>query len=371
MEKIKILNVISGGLKRDGITLSQLDYMKEINKDLFEIDVAAVHNNSEEIINQLTEYGCNVIRFPDRKKQTFKYISKLNKTIKENKYDIIHVHGSSALISVELVTAKRNGVKVRIAHSRNTKTEKMLLHKILKPIFNKSYTFAIACGEEAGKWLFGEKPFTILHNGKDLSVYSYNNNTRTKIREQFKLENKKALATVGNCNNQKNQFFLIDTFENVHKQDPNTHLYLMGDGPNRNKLEEKVKELGLENSVTFLGRVDNANEIINAMDAMLLPSFYEGLPNVVLEWQANGIKSFISDTITRECKVSDLVEYIPINNGVTPWTEKIMNLEPFNEANRIENSKAGCQGLIDNSFEIKSNVKKLEDIYISEFKKEN
>lgn len=181
--KIKVLNVITGGLLRDGITLSQLDYMKGINKELFDIDIAAVHNDYEVVIEEFKKCGCNVIKFPDRKKNIINYIIKFTKIIKQNKYDIIHVHGSSSLMTIELTIAKINGVKVRVAHSRNTETRNLLLHKILKPIFKKSYNVAIACGKDAGKWLFENSNFIVLHNGKDLNQYKFNEYYRKKLEK--------------------------------------------------------------------------------------------------------------------------------------------------------------------------------------------
>lgn len=142
----------------------------------------------------------------------------------------------------------------------------------------------------------------------------------------------------------------------------------MGDGKNRKELEEKTEKLGINNNVTFLGRIDNVNEYINAMDIMLLPSLYEGLPNVVLEWQASGIQCLVSDRVTTECKVSDLVEFLNIYNGVKTWVDKILNYKIFEDNKRKEKSEEGCQGLKDNNFEITSNVKKLESIYIEKYK---
>ena len=369
--KIKILNIITGGLLRDGITLSQLDYMKLINKDYFDIDIAAVHNDSELIIEEFNRYGCNVIRLPDRKKRVISYIISLNKIIKKKKYDIIHVHGSSSIMAIELLIAKINGVKVRIAHSRNTETNNYFIHKILKPIFTKSYNVALACGEDAGRWLFENQRFTVLHNGKDLEKYKFDENIRKKIREKYNLHNIKTLATVGNCNDQKNQSFLIDVFNEIYKKDKNIHLFIIGDGKNKKYLEEKCKKLNIGDNVTFLGRIDNVNEYINAMDIMLLPSLYEGLPNVVLEWQASGVPCLVSDKITRECKVSNLVKFISIDLGVKPWVEKILELKISEKNEKIENSKEGCNALINKNFEIKNNVKKLEEIYKKNFEEKN
>ena len=115
----------------------------------------------------------------------------------------------------------------------------------------------------------------------------------------------------------------------------------------------------------MLGRIENVNEILNGMDIMLLPSLYEGVPNVALEWQANGLKSIISDSVTTECAVSDLVSFLSINN-YKKWISEIEKTKIPTNDERKEKSDDACENLKKNGFEIKSSVKRLEKIYSNE-----
>ena len=363
MSKIKVLWIMTGGLRRNGICVSQLAYAKLLNKSKFTLDVLAVHNNSSDMIDEYSKAGCNVVCMPDRRKHLFKYLTSLNKLIKKQNYDVIHVFGSTSLMYLELKQAKKNNIPLRIAHSRNTTCDRLFLEKIMRGIFTRTYNMALACGADAGNWLFGENQYTILHNGKDLKKYSFNPNIRTKIRSQYNIENKIAFGHVGNFNYQKNHEFLIDVFKNIHDKNSDTILFLMGSGELFKTIQEKVKDYNLDESVVFLGSIDNVDEVIQGMDIMLFPSRFEGLPNVVIEWQASGLPCVLSSNITSECKVADNVYFCSIENGINEWYNCVKNID-INIENRKKISKNNCKLLKQNNYDIYDNTKILEKFYI-------
>lgn len=329
----------------------------------FQIDVAAVHNNSPEMIDEYKKAGCNVIVFPDRMNETVKYFFELTKYLKKSRYDIIHVHGSSALMSLELLAAKLAGVPVRIAHSRNTKANNVRADKLLRPIFNYLYTSGIACGKEAGKWLFGEKEFTVLHNGKDFSKFCYDSKIREKERKKYNLDGKTVIGHVGAFNYQKNQEYLVKVFMEYLRKNENAVLYLIGDGDEKSAVQARAKELNVESKIIFAGNVRDVPQRLQAMDIMAFPSRFEGLPNVVLEWQAEGLPCLISDKITKECAPSDLVKFASIEDDPKIWADKMEQmLEQFTD--RKEQAKRGTQALKENGFDIVDATKQLENIYL-------
>ncbi len=390
---MRILNVITSGLKREGITSSQLEIFRRMDFTDLHIDMLSVVEEardvacsgaeakrdaegsdvsgekkrgcgSADVVEEFRRLGCGVIQMPDRRRHPLRYITHLRKLLKSGSYDIIHVHGSSALMAMELYTAKCVGVPIRIAHSRNTVTEHPLVDRVLRPLFRRSYTHAWACGEDAGRWLFGDGEFTVLHNGKDLERYGFSEEVRRRIREEYGLEGRRVVGFVGNLNEQKNPEFLLRVFralidkeqgessrqqgampaqeganpegqtqterepeakrESLEKTD--FRLFVVGDGEERERLEEEVAATLPPGSVTFTGRVANVHELLNAMDIMLLPSRWEGLPNVVLEWQANGLPSIISERITSECAVTSSVHFNSIEASPDLWAEEILEL---------------------------------------------
>lgn len=363
MSKIKVFHVLTSGLRKEGIASAQMEFFKRMNRDKFDIIVAAVHDNEEEMINEFRKYGCEVVVFSDRKRETVKYFLELIGYLRKEKPDIIHVHGSSALLSIELVAAKVARIKIRIAHSRNTKADNARSDRFLRLIFNHSYTDALACGEDAGKWLFPKHKFTVVHNGKDFEKFCYSSSLRTQKRIEMDLDGKIVVGHVGRINHQKNHEYLLRVFNEFAKNHENAILYLMGDGPMLDRIKAQVLTFkGLEQKVIFAGGVSNVFERLQAMDIMVFPSKYEGLPNVVLEWQAEGLPCLISDKITTECAVSDLVRFASIEDDPKVWADKMDEmLEQYTD--REAQAARGTEALKQNGFDIKDATKQLEDIY--------
>ena len=80
-------------------------------------------------------------------------------------------------------------------------------------------------------------------------------------------------------------------------------------------MREKSDALGVLPSVVFTGVRSDVPALLSAFDVLALPSFYEGMPNVVIEAQAAGLTCVVSDTVTRQADVTGLVEFLPIDNA--------------------------------------------------------
>lgn len=75
-----------------------------------------------------------------------------------------------------------------------------------------------------------------------------------------------------------------------------------------------------------MGAASNVPDLLQAMDVMLLPSFYEGLPLSVVEWQIAGLPCVISDKISSECAYTELVHFKSLKDGYLSWAEEILRL---------------------------------------------
>lgn len=364
---MKVLTVMTSSLGINGIGLSIMNYFRNLNSEHITMDFAVPNIVDESIRKEIEEKNGKIYELVTKDGKKLKqrkpilYCKKLYKILKENNYDIIHVHGSSSMMCMELLTAKKAGCKIRIAHSRNTESDNNKLHKILKPLFKNSYTAAFACGKEAGEWLFGKnKKFTVIPNGKNCEEFKFNKEKRQEIREKYNLEDKIVIGHVGNFWYQKNHEFLIDIFYELTKKSEKYFLVLAGYGELQEKIKEKVRELKIENKVLFLGKVTNISEWLNAMDIMVFPSRFEGFPNVLIEWQISGLPCIISDKITKDVKVTDLVQFKSIEDSAEEWSDEISKIKINDRENPKyieEVKKAG--------YDIKENAKKLEEIYYS------
>lgn len=363
MEKVKIFNIITSGLRREGITSTQLEFVKHLDRNRFAMTMAAVHNNDAETVKAFEKLGCRIAVLPERRERTDKYFWALVRELKAEKPDIVHIHGSSAVMTMELLAAKIAGVKSRIVHSRNTKADQAVADKLLRPLFYCLYTDALACGEDAGKWLFGNRPFTVIHNGKDFTQFTYNQALRERMRGREQLEGQIVVGHVGRFGYQKNHEFLLRVFAEFLKKHGNAVLYLMGEGGLKEAEEKHARDLGMEQNVRFVGTVTNVAERLQGMDIMVFPSRFEGLPNVVLEWQAEGLPCLISDAITKECAPSDLVEFASIEDEPQIWAEKMEQML-CRFTDREGQAKRGTQALKENGYDIADAAKQLEKIYL-------
>ena len=360
---MKVLCINTNGLLNDGITNSILAYYANMDKSDMDICLLQTATIANGVREKVCEIGLKLICVGERK-NVLDYVISVAKLVKEEHYDIVHVHGSSALLLIDLFAAWLGGCKVRIAHSRNTQCNYKVLDRLLRPVFTLLCTNRFACGVDAGKWLFGKRPFEVIRNGKDIKKFRFIQEFREAIRKENGWENNILIGHVGNFNYQKNHAFLIDVFNSLLVEMPDAKLVLMGSGRDEyvKPIIEKVNNLQLQDKVVFLGSINNVFQMLNAMDIMLLPSRFEGLPNVVLEWQLSGLPSIISNEITRECGITKLVKYLPIDQGVECWKEAILE-EVYDCQDRELASKEACDILSKSGYDICEEAKRLKEIY--------
>lgn len=319
--KILVINTVP--TDKNGITNVIFNYLKAMGNDVA-FDYVAINNPDAFYVNFLEEKGATLYSL--KRKNVLRYIWSLCKIIKQNNYDAIHVHGNSHTVVLELLAAKLAGCKVRIIHAHSTGCNSVALHKLLAGLFDSLCTDCLACGEEAGKFMFGNKPFKIINNGVDVEKFSFNNKAREAFRVKLALtETDILIGHVGYFMPVKNQSFLVDVFAELAKRDSRYHLVLIGDGAMRTEIEQKVESLGLTNKVTFTGNIDNVSEFLNAIDIIIMPSLYEGLPLTLVEQQANGLQCVVSDTITSEADKTGNLRFLSLQAPISDWVHTIEN----------------------------------------------
>lgn len=357
MKKQKILIISTVGLIYDGITSVIISYLKAMDTSDLDIYVAGTINVELRIREQIEQLGCKVVYFPNRREKTCAYEMSLIRFIKENNIDVVHAHGNSGTLAIEILAAWLSGCKKRIVHSHNTKCDQVKADKLLRPIMNLLYTDALACGIDAGKWLFGNKRFTVITNGRDTQHYKFNKLARERIRNEYGIDKELVIGHVGGFYEQKNHKYLIEIYRKTAMVYPNTHFFLIGEGP----LKEVIKKETGDLNIHFTGAVDNVEDFLNAMDGMLLPSLFEGLPLVVIEWQINGLPAVISDNISDECILTGFIKKMPLSVNPQEWANKIIQMIKNND--REMNSELGSFVIKEKGYDIKDSAKMLKKLY--------
>lgn len=364
---MKVLVILTGGIFADGITSVWLSYCNELKKAVgqqnLKMNFLAIEGLcADKEIEKLKEMGFEVIAISNRLHAPIKYFVELVRLLKSGRYDAVHVNGSSSIMAMEMLAAFITNIPVRIAHSHSTQSSFGFLNKFLRPLFLSLCNARFACGEAAGKWLFRKKDFVIINNGKDFSKFNYSQTKRESMRKHFGVSDKIVIGHVGSFTRNKNQLFLLDVFEEFLNVFPNSILYLMGTGEMFENVQKKAKEKGLEYKIIFAGLVEDMPNRLQAMDVMVLPSFFEGLPNVVLEWQALGLPCLLSDTITKACAVSGLVEYESLENSPKIWAEHLYKM--FKDGReRSADASQGVLALRKAGFDIRDNARFLYEQY--------
>lgn len=243
-------------------------------------------------------------------------------------YRVVHLHSTSKNYMV-LKCAKKYGIPVRIAHSHNigfqtTSKVQILIGNLFKPLLKYYATDYFACSEDAGRWLFGRKKITVIKNAVDIDKYRYEPIKADCMRKKLKLDGKKVVGHVGRFTHQKNHTFLIDVFKELVELDSDYRLLLIGEGALEEQTKAKAKTYGVENKIIFAGFKTNVEDYMQAMDLFVFPSEFEGLGLVLIEAQAAGLPCYASEKVVpQEAKVSDLLTYIPLEDGPKMWAEQI------------------------------------------------
>lgn len=197
----------------------------------------------------------------------------------------------------------------------------------------------------------------IIHNAIDAGKFTYRPEKRAAMREQLGIADKFVVGHVGRFNTQKNHPYLIDIFAELVRMEKDAVLILLGDGPDRKRMEDKCAALGIRDKVLFAGNQRQPEDYYQAFDIFLLPSFHEGLPGVLVEAQAAGLPCLVSDTVTEEARATDLVKYLSIEQPARVWAEEIMARRCYERRNTYEE-------LAGSGFDVKIQVEGYREFYL-------
>ena len=360
---IRVLHIVTY-MGRGGLETMLMNYYRNIDRTKVQFDFLVHRDFEADYDKEILEMGGKIYHMSRLVPWSKDYKNELKNFFKDHsEYKIVHVH-QDCLSSVALKCAAECGIPVRIAHSHNSNQDKNLKY-IFKRYYMRSIpkyaTELFACGKGAGDWMYKGEEYKILNNAIDIKKYIYKKDRDTDLRQTYNIEDKVIIGHVGRFRKQKNHEFIIDIFNEVSKKIDNAILMLVGDGEEQQRIVEKVKQLNLQDKVTFMGARSDVNELMQMMNVFLFPSLYEGLPLTMVEAQAAGLPIIMSDTITDECIVTEnLVSKMSLNETSEKWADKVIS--KINEEKQEHSSEIRKYG-----FDIKNEASKLEDFYIREY----
>lgn len=375
----RILQINGHAIKNRGVEKYLLDVYLHIDKSKYQFDfLTPLICENDEFRSKVQKNGGKIYEMHGKDHKIYNKFScvKIWKFLKTNKYEIVHIHtGNVLLMSLYAAAAKLAGVKRVLVHAHNSadmrtgNTKKTLKNRVAEVIMGFSCDGYFACSKMAAQYMFSKKVFRegkyrILPNGIDVTRYRYNSHVREKIRNELHISQagQLVLGNVGALVYQKNQIFLIEMMRHLCdcEEYKNAKMLLVGEGGMKCQLEDLAKKVGLSSNIIFYGTTDKVEEILSAIDILVMPSRYEGFPVVGVEAQAAGLESLLSDKITEEIKLTDTVSFLPIYAGTEEiWCSAIKARRTITDVERWQINDKMKRG----PYEISNSVKLFEEIY--------
>ena len=369
------LRVLQVGMTRNlgGIETYLIEQFRHLDKS--KIDYDFVNITGEYSIcyeDEILASGSKIFKVVSRHKNPLLHYWQWFNILLQNKgiYDVIVLNTNSLEYVFPLVLGKIFGIPVRVIHSHNSGFEnkqglaRRLLVGMNKKLLAWSANLRFACSQFAGQWMFKDNPYHVIYNAIDIHKYDADLIVREETRNALGLHTELTLLHVGRFSYQKNHSFLLDIFKEFHRIQPDSVLLLVGDTTEESEflteVKRKIKAYGLENVVRLLGRRDDVNKIMQAVDVLVMPSFFEGLTVVGIEAQASDLPLLLSDTVTKELGLLPSTQFISLEAGPTAWAEAIVNSKQHNRQSRYEELKAA-------GYDIGNETERVEKLLIDAY----
>lgn len=310
-----------------------MNYYRHIDRKLVQFDFLCFLPCENSYDNEIESYGGHVyyVKKPGSSMVAMREFETFFKEY-DGKYQWFHNHEVYLSFYISWMVSRYDFGHLAIHSHTTCFSDKWLRARrnqiLCIPIkFMKCYR--IACSKAAGDFLFGKKVVEhnkvfILYNAIECLKYKYNQIKRDELRHCLGVQDKLVIGHVGRFEKQKNHDFLIESFSIVKERFPESVLILIGDGSLKVKMEQKVKRIGLEDSVYFLGQQINSQDWYQVMDIFWLPSLYEGLPMAAVEAQTSGLPCLLSDTITQEVDLLDTTIRLSLEKGPDFWAAETL-----------------------------------------------
>lgn len=327
----RVLCILSG-LTAGGAETFLMKVYRALPPNAYQFDFIVSEANgcyTQEVLDR----GGRIFTIPKRTENVYGAMKSIRDVVRLNNYEIVLKLGNPPIAGFDLIAARMGGAKRLAMRSCNALTGLSLkdrcVNAILRPVLNVAANVKLAPSMLAAEFTFGKrvahKSVHLLHNGVDLSVFRFDAEGRGRIREELSLGDKLVVGHIGRFHQQKNHRYLLETFRAIRQQRPDAVLLLVGIGELEETVRQWAEELGVEEAVIFAGQRFDIPQLLSAMDVFVFPSFYEGMPNTVIEAQATGLPCVIADTITPEADITGLVTYLPLTEDKQLWADTALS----------------------------------------------
>lgn len=345
-----------GGVEGHICTLIRL--MKDAGIDF---NIVCHKEVEEEFKKRLADLNVKVIALNIWPKPSAKNYLRLIKTFRELSPDVVHCHLYSAT-RIAAMTAKIAGVEKVIETIHIEEVWRKGLKKALfcsvdgmtGRLFVDRYiavSHAVSDYYQKNKWVPGEK-ISVIHNTTDHKSVEFK-------EKEFSFN----IGFLGRLVEQKGVDTLIRSISLLNKKGVSCHLYIGGTGPLMDELQKLTKDLGIQDSVSFLGNVSDKDAFFKMTDIFVLPSRYEGFPLVLLEagmYQMPVVATEVSGTpeIIKNNETGFLVK----KDNPEQLASALLNYQDAATRKRLAET---LHQLVTSEFSAENYVKRMEKFYKS------
>lgn len=335
---IRVLCVFSL-LDRGGAETMCMNLYRKIDRSKVQFDFVKHTSNKGAYEDEIRDLGGFIYTAPEyRVKNHFSYCRWWKKHFLNHPEHVI-VHGHYFTISAVYFNVAKKFGRITVGHIHATRVDSIVKSLYVKAIkYHADYKFA--CSTEAGKWIYKPYDFKVFPNAVDLDKFRYSQTIREKMRMQLGLTDELTLGTVANFSIVKNPMGLIDIFYEIYRRMPNVKLMWVGEGGLRTEIENRIRAKNLEERIILLGEREDVPDLLQAMDAFILPSFNEGLPVSVIEAQSSGLPCYLSNTITKDVDITGICKFLPVDKPRL-WAECILNRDYYRFDTSVYIKEAG------------------------------
>ncbi|MBM7000829.1 glycosyltransferase [bacterium] len=316
----------SGGIESLLTSLYETMDLRDRDGAPLQVDIVACEYEPGIYDDRLAARGLSVRQLSGSTRDYRRNLAMFDELLRERRYDVAHLNLYEGLALLFARHARRAGVGRVIVHSHNAglrpsslRSLKMALHRASVRVLADDADLRWAPSQAAARFLFGDRPWTLVPNGIRLGDFAFSAARRVETRRRLGLaEGDFAMGCVGRLVAQKNQAFLIDLLARSRAGDDgvtlpsHARLVLVGQGDDKARLRERARARGVQDVVTFTGASDDVANLYQAMDVLCMPSLFEGLGIVAVEAQASGLPVVCSRAIPPEAQATSLLSYADV-----------------------------------------------------------
>ena len=252
-----------------------------------QVIVVSLYTYHSAITDRLEQAGVDVRYLGKKPGLDLSMISKLRKIFASEKPDVVHTH---RYVMRYVIPAARMAKVPRCVHTVHSIAQKentkqgIVINKIF---YRRGYSIPVALSSLVRKTVqevyeLPEQKVPMIFNGIDLS--------RCREKKSYDVENRPfSILHVGRFLDVKNQDLILRIADRLRKKGLSFRLSFIGDGEKLESAKALVKELKLEQEVSFLGLQADVHPFLEQADLFLLPSQYEGMPMALLEAMGTGL----------------------------------------------------------------------------------